>query len=69
MSDASRIRGRSAKVWERDRRRSLSEENLRQIAENLTGYFRVLDQWARLEQVNPEGIDSSNSEDADGKRC
>lgn len=69
MSDAPFIRGRSAKVWERDSRRLLSEEDLRQIAENVTGYFCLLDRWAQLDRGGRENNCPSKMEGANGKRC
>lgn len=38
-------------MWQRRARRSLTAEDERQIRENLTGFFRLLDTWDRRDGV------------------
>ena len=40
-------------VWQSRLDRHLSREDARQIAENVTGFFSVLAEWARAEQAAP----------------
>lgn len=35
------------KVWQPRLRRNLTDEDARQIVENLTGYFSILAEWSR----------------------
>jgi hypothetical protein len=44
--------------WQPRAKRTLTREDAREIIENLTGFFRVLDEWDRAERkrrTNPEG--------------
>jgi len=43
------------KFWQPRMRRELSREDARQIAENLSGFFRVLLEWDAQKQVCHEG--------------
>ena len=49
---------RTRKVWQPRLGRDLTDEDARQIAENVTGFFSVLGEWARAEMsvaANDEG--------------
>ena len=41
--------GRTHQVWQPRLKRDLSREDCRQIAENVTGFFTLLAEWARTE--------------------
>ena len=38
---------RTKRPWQRRAQRELSPEDLREITENVTGFFRLLDSWQR----------------------
>ena len=40
----------TAEVWQRRSERSLSNEDLRQIQENITGFINVLQEWSKNEK-------------------
>ena len=44
---------RTRQVWQPRIGRDISREDARQIAENVTGFFSVLAEWARAEQTAP----------------
>ncbi len=44
---------RTHKVWELRLERSLSRDDARQIAENVTGFFALLAEWSRVETPSP----------------
>ena len=44
---------RTRQVWQPRIRRDLSREDARQIAENVTGFFAILTEWARAELPAP----------------
>ncbi len=44
---------RTRKVWQPRAGRDLSDEDVRQIAENVTGFFAILAEWSRLEMPMP----------------
>jgi len=48
--------------WKARSRRTLSEEDARQMVENVTGFFRILSEWAAAEARAPE-VDPSPHED------
>jgi hypothetical protein len=58
---------RTRQVWQPRLAHDLSREDALQIAENVTGFFSVLAEWARAEQVTPANdFDTpSNSNDGD----
>ena len=56
---------RTRKVWQPRLGRDLSREDARQIAENVTGFFSVLAEWARAEMPEPANDNSHSSGDAD----
>ena len=57
---------RTRQVWQPRLGRDLSREDARQIAENVTGFFSVLAEWAQaemLEPANDNGRPSGNADD------
>ena len=44
---------RTRQVWQPRLGHDISREDARQIAENVTGFFSVLAEWARAEQAVP----------------
>jgi hypothetical protein len=46
-----RLRDRTSQVFGPRSERSLSEEDAREIGENLVGYFRLLGEWARASDL------------------
>jgi hypothetical protein len=44
---------RTVAVWQPRLRRDLSREDARQIAENVTGFFKLLAEWSRVEMPAP----------------
>ncbi len=59
---------RTHKVWQPRIRRNLTDEDARQIAENVTGFFSILAEWARAEMPvpanDPAAAAASNMEEA-----
>ena len=47
-------------VWQPHYERQLSREDARQIAENLTDFFRVLLRWKAMREARPADVDSSD---------
>jgi hypothetical protein len=47
--------GRALEVWSRRSTRPLTDEDAREIAENMTGFFRVLLEWKAKKRV--PGVD------------
>jgi hypothetical protein len=45
--------GRTCKVWQPRTGRNLTNEDARQIAENVTGFFALLAEWSRAEMPFP----------------
>jgi hypothetical protein len=44
---------RTRKVWQPRTGRDLTDEDARQIAENVTGFFSILAEWSRAEMPTP----------------
>ena len=44
---------RTRQVWQSRIRRDLTDEDARQIAENVTGFFAILAEWSRAELRAP----------------
>jgi hypothetical protein len=44
---------RTRKVWQPRIGRNLTNEDARQISENVTGFFAVLAEWSRFEMATP----------------
>ncbi len=53
---------RTRKVWQPRAGRDLSDEDVRQIAENVTGFFAILAEWSRT-----PAIDAGNPVASDNK--
>jgi hypothetical protein len=51
--DRDRLRDHARRVFEPRAQRRLSDEDLREIGENLAGLFAVLGEWARAERPEP----------------
>lgn len=51
-SPCSQFLDQTIEIWRAGATRPLSREDARQIVENLTGFFRILDQWDRAECVS-----------------
>jgi hypothetical protein len=45
--------GRTREVWKPRLGRDLNREDARQIAENVTGFFKLLAEWSRAEMPAP----------------
>ena len=63
---------RTRQVWQSRIRRDLTDEDARQIAENVTGFFAVLAEWSRAETPVPANDAgkpiASDSKEADHDR-
>ena len=57
---------RTCKVWQPRIGRNLTNEDARQISENVTGFFAILAEWSRLEKPMP-AIDARNPVASDNK--
>jgi hypothetical protein len=44
---------RTRKVWQPRIGRNLTNEDARQISENVTGFFAILAEWSRVEMPTP----------------
>ena len=49
---------RTRAVWQPRLGRDLSREDARQITENVTGFFSILEQWSRAEMPTPANDNS-----------
>ena len=58
--------GRTRQVWQSRIKRDLTDEDARQIAENVTGFFSVLAEWSRAEMPTPAN-DAGKPAASDGK--
>jgi hypothetical protein len=61
--------GKTLAVWQPRSRRKLSREDVREIAENVTGFFSVLVDWSRVENarpVNDNCVPAAGKADEDG---
>ena len=47
--------------WQKRARRKLSREDGREIAENMTGFFRILREWERVERVAKKKVTGAAS--------
>jgi hypothetical protein len=54
---------RSRVIWQARTARRLTNEDTRQITENLTGFFSILDEWARAESSLPVVANDSAPDD------
>jgi hypothetical protein len=55
-------------LWRQRLRRDLSREDARQIIEDVTGFFRVLIEWAEAEPTNDNSEPRSLSSDAQDEK-
>jgi hypothetical protein len=51
---------RTIALWQPRLRRDLSHEDARQIAENVTGFFKLLAEWSRVEM--PASANDNNAQ-------
>jgi hypothetical protein len=56
---------RTHRVWQPRTRRPLTNEDARQIVENITGFFSILAEWSRSLTQTP--VDSSDVLSSKGK--
>ena len=54
-------------VFETRTERAISEENARQAVENISGFFRVLQEWAKAEEGCEDGPDCPAKVERAGK--
>jgi hypothetical protein len=54
---------RTRQVWQPRLGQDISREDARQIAENVTGFFSVLAEWARAEQAVPANDTDKTAQD------
>jgi hypothetical protein len=54
-------------IWQKRTERKLTREDGREIIENITGFFSILQEWKRKERA-AEQAKSSRSLDSDGRR-
>jgi hypothetical protein len=52
-------------IWQKRTERKLTREDGREIVENITGFFSILQEWERKERA---AEDASHSPDSDGRR-
>jgi len=52
-AESSPLISRTHKVWQSRLSRKLTDEDARQIAENVTGFFTILAEWASDAKENP----------------
>ena len=57
---------RTCKVWQPRAGRDLTDEDVRQIGENVTGFFAILAEWSRVEIRTP-GNDAGKPVASDNK--
>ena len=50
-NDAAKQIARTRQVWQPRLERDLTDEDARQIAHNVTGFFGVLAEWSRAERI------------------
>jgi len=50
---SSNLIEQTRKVWQPRIRRNLTDEDARQIAENVTGFFAILAEWSRAARLVP----------------
>jgi hypothetical protein len=59
---------RTRRVWQRRTGRDVSDEDARQITENVIGFFSILAEWARAEAPIPAN-ENDKASPADGGGC
>lgn len=60
---------RTIKTWQERVDRDFNREEARQIVENATGFFSILDEWAQVDLREPAQDMGKPSADNDGKAC
>lgn len=60
---------RTRKVWRPRLGRDLSDNETKQIAENVAGFFGILVEWSRTDQPEPanDNSDGATSDDEEGR--
>jgi hypothetical protein len=58
---------RTRQVWQPRTRRDLTNEDARQITENITGFFSILAQWSRAEMPTPANDIGEQAASASGE--
>jgi len=66
------LNDRTRKVWQSRIGRNLTDEDDRQISENVTGFFAILAEWSRVEMAKPANdagkpVASDNKEACDDR--
>ena len=51
-------------IWQQRIRRRLTNEDAREIAENITGFFTILAEWSRQEGRDGSETNASGGDDA-----
>ena len=51
-------------VWQPRLRRRLSKEDVREITENITGFFTILAEWSHREERNDAEVNTNGGADA-----
>jgi hypothetical protein len=59
---------RTRRVWQPRTGHNLTDEDARQITENITGFFAVLAEWSRAEMQVPANDNGISPDLSDGKR-
>ena len=63
-AESNTMTGRTRNVWQPRNRRNLTDEDARQIAENVTGFFTILAEWPRAAtpaQENPSDVPAASN--------
>jgi hypothetical protein len=59
---------RTRRVWQPRAGHNLTDEDTRQITENITGFFAVLAEWSRAEMRVPTNDNGTSRDTSDSKR-
>ena len=59
---------RTHKVWQPRTGRNLTDEDARQIAANITGFFAILAEWSRAEMRVPANHNGASRDTIDSKK-
>jgi hypothetical protein len=54
---------RTRKVWQPRIGRNLTNEDARQISENVTGFFAILAEWSRTPAIDARNLVASDNEE------
>ncbi len=66
-NDADKQIARSRQVWQRRIGCDLTDEDVRQIIHDVTGFFGVLAEWSRAERLAAANDDAAPAEPNDGE--